>query len=63
MGFKIISGNTFEVNTELSTDAWNIFQKYVNGTATEEELALITDLGVSSFEVRHEGDAVDPDNP
>ena len=63
MAFKIISGNTFEVNTELSTDAWAIFKKYVDGTATEEELALITDLGVSSFEVRHEGDAADPDNP
>lgn len=63
MAFRIISGNTFEVNTELSTEAWNIFQKYVDGTATAEELALITDLGVSAFEVRHEGDAADPDNP
>ena len=56
MAFQVISGTTYSVNTELSTDAIAIFQKYIEGTATAEEAALVTDLGVTSYELKKEGE-------
>ena len=54
--FRIISGNQFEVTAELSTDAIAIFGRYVDGTATAEDMAAITDLGTSAYELRAEGE-------
>lgn len=56
MAFEVISGNTYSVDTELSTDAIAIFQKYIEGTATPEEAALVTNLGVTSYELKKEGE-------
>ena len=56
MAFQVISGSTYSVNAELSTDAIAIFQKYIEGTATAEEAALVTDLGVTSYELKKEGE-------
>lgn len=57
MPIKIISGTVFNVDTEVSTEAWDLFKKYSEGTATPEEAALITDTGETAFEVRVEGEA------
>lgn len=57
MAIKIISGTVYSVDTELSTDAWNIFKKYSDGTATPEEIALITNTQETAFEVKVEGEA------
>lgn len=61
MKYKIIYGTVYEVDAELSTDAWQLFDKFVSGTATTEEQALIVNTEVSAFELRQEGDAVDID--
>lgn len=61
MSFKVISGTIYEVNAPSSTDAWELFRKFSEGTATAEEQALIVDTGTTAFELRQEGDAVDPE--
>jgi hypothetical protein len=61
MSYKVISGSVFEVSADSSTAAWELFKKFSDGTATAEEQALITDTGTTAFELRQEGDAVDPE--
>jgi len=56
MAIEIISGNVFRVETDVTTEAAIIFGKYVDGTATPEEEAMISATGESAFEVKREGD-------
>ncbi len=57
MTIKILSGAVYEVDVETTTEAWTIFDRFMSGTATAEEEALIVDTGNTAFEVRAEGEA------
>ena len=54
MAFTFISGQVFSVEAATADEAWALFQKHVDGTATAEESALVSDTGVSSFEISGE---------
>lgn len=56
MAFKIIAGNTYIVDAANSSEAWALFDKYINETATAEEQAKVTDQGYTSFEITGEQD-------
>jgi|TARA_B110000285_G_C14611363_1_gene375078 hypothetical protein len=56
MTIKILSGAVYEVDVDTTTDAWTIFNRFVSGTATAEDEALIVDTGNTAWEVRAEGE-------
>ena len=58
MGYKIISGTVFDVEASSSVEAWEIFARQTEGTASTEDQSKITDTGETAFEVRVEGEAV-----
>jgi hypothetical protein len=57
MTIKIISGKIYEVDSATTTEAWELFSRFDAGTTTSEENSLITDTGLTTFEIRAEGEA------
>lgn len=50
MAIKLINSTYYVVNVEDITEAAQIVQKVIDGTATPEEAALIIDTGITGLE-------------